>query len=587
MSLKPTPAWKLVREELTHNRPALRRLAAWSALSVLPVLAEGRVVQLAGDRGFLAGAPWTGMAYLTLAVAAFAIGALATRCTLASLADVVEPLRDRLMRRVVTGELHRAVTGRGRLDPAAAARLTAQIEVVRDLLGGLLATVLSLVFSLAAVALGLFALHPLLAALITVPVLVSLVLFGSLLPLLHTRQWHVLRAEEHVSAVITQAVEGTRDAIACGAEERLAAEVEAAVDQQAASERGLARVQALRTAALAIGLYMPPLLLVAVAEGLRARGVTTGALLGAGTYILGGVTPALRRFTGAVGSSGLKLTVVLKNVTTAGHRPVSTRAAQDARTAPVPRGSELELREVSFAYGPHARVVDGLSLRLEPGSRLAVVGPSGAGKSTLADLMTGVLAPDTGRVLLGGVPTCVLSGQVRRDHIAVVPQEAYVFAGTLRDNLTYLVQDATDRDIDAAVSRFELTSVAARIGGYDTPFDPHSLSAGERQLVSLARADLQGAPLTVLDEATSALDAATEARVEEALRARGGTVVVIAHRISSALRADTVLVLDADRSDIGTHGELLTRCPLYADLVGHWYGSRPEPAEAAALPVAS
>ncbi|KUM76086.1 hypothetical protein AQI70_16035 [Streptomyces curacoi] len=565
------PVWK----EVTTDRGALCRLAGWSALSVLPVLVQGHMIRLASDRGFLAGTPRDGVAYLVLAMAAFVLGALATRHTLRSLTQIVEPLRDRLMRRVITAEIHGAVDSPHRTGSSAVARLAGQIEVVRDLVGGLLASALSLVFTTVAATLGLLALHPLLAALIIVPVLAALALVTALVPVLYSRQRKVLYAEEEVAAITTWAVEGTRDAIACGAEDRVAADVLDAVERQADCERALARAQALRTAAVAIGLHLPPLLLIAAAGSLTGHGITAGALLGAGAYILSGIAPALRQFVSAVGSSGLKLAVVMQKVAAAGSRPASR--AHGTKPPQAPRGSDLELRDVSFGYGPHARVIDALSLRLEPGSRLAVVGPSGVGKSTLADLITGALTPDTGHVLLGGVPVNTLSGQARRDHIAVVPQDAYVFAGTLRDNLTYLAPHTTDHDLDTALSRFRLGPLAERLGGNDTPFDPNSLSAGERQLIALARADLQAAPVIVLDEATSALDADAEARAEQAVYARGGTVVVIAHRISSAMRADAILVLDAERADIGTHDELLKRSPLYADLVGHWHGTTTPP----------
>jgi len=148
----------------------------------------------------------------------------------------------------------------------------------------------------------------------------------------------------------------------------------------------------------------------------------------------------------------------------------------------------------------------------------------------------------------------------------LIPQEAYVFSGTVRENVAYLRPAATDWEVEAA-----LRAVGADlVFRPDARVRPGELSAGERQLLSLARAYLSPAPLAVLDEATCHLDPAAERRAEEAFAARGGTLIVIAHRISSALRARRVLVLDGAEAVVGDHTYLLARSPLYTELVGHW-----------------
>jgi ATP-binding cassette subfamily C protein len=235
----------------------------------------------------------------------------------------------------------------------------------------------------------------------------------------------------------------------------------------------------------------------------------------------------------------------------------------------VPRDADLELDGVTFAYAPaSAPIVERLSATLPAGTHVAVVGSSGAGKSTLAGLLAGVLEPGAGRIALGGVPVA----EVEPAAIALVPQEAYVFAGTLRENLTYLHPAATDVATREAVAAVGAAELVARLGGLDAELEPGGggLSAGERQLVALARASLSAAQVVILDEATCHLDPVAEARAEHAFGRRRGTLIVIAHRMSSALRADRILVLDGVSASLGTHDELVTADGLYADLVGHW-----------------
>lgn len=211
-----------------------------------------------------------------------------------------------------------------------------------------------------------------------------------------------------------------------------------------------------------------------------------------------------------------------------------------------------------------------LDLLLPDGDHLAVVGPSGVGKSTLAGVIAGLLDPQAGRVLLGGVELRGWGSQDLAQHRVLIPQEAYVFAGTVEENLTYLRDDSTLAEIDEALDAVGARELVERLGGCRADLDPATLSAGERQLVTLARAYLSPARLVILDEATCHLDPVADSRVERAFAQRPGTLVVIAHRISSALHARKVLVLDGDRALLGTHQELLTCSALYRDLVGHW-----------------
>ena len=185
---------------------------------------------------------------------------------------------------------------------------------------------------------------------------------------------------------------------------------------------------------------------------------------------------------------------------------------------------------------------------------------------------------------LGGVPVVELDLRTAARHRVLIPQEAYVFAGTLWDNLVYLADETTQAAVDDAVGALGMRPLAERIGGYGAEVRAEVLSAGERQLVSLVRAYLSPARLVILDEATCHLDAAAEARVERAFVHRPGSLIVVAHRISSARRARRILVLDGIRADVGTHDDLLQRSALYRDLVGHWEWSSPSVAPPPAIP---
>ncbi|WP_143658547.1 ATP-binding cassette domain-containing protein, partial [Streptomyces sp. Tue6028] len=228
----------------------------------------------------------------------------------------------------------------------------------------------------------------------------------------------------------------------------------------------------------------------------------------------------------------------------------------------------LHLTGVTFAYGPgSAPVIENLDLRLPHGAHLAVVGPSGIGKSTLTGLVAGLLEPVRGEIRVHGHPVPAEAAARRR---VLIPQEAYVFTGTLAENLGYLRPDPVpEAELWAAARTVGLDELLDRLGGPSAEVDPAALSAGERQLIALTRAYLSSAPLALLDEATCHLDPVAEERAERAFAARpGGTLVVVAHRVSSARRAGRVLVMDGRRVDLGVHEDLLERSSLYRDLIG-------------------
>jgi ATP-binding cassette, subfamily B, bacterial len=249
----------------------------------------------------------------------------------------------------------------------------------------------------------------------------------------------------------------------------------------------------------------------------------------------------------------------------------------------LPEHGELAVEEVSFAYFGRDDVLRDVTLTVAPGERIALVGPTGAGKSTLAKLIARFYDPRIGVVRYGGVDLRDATMQSLRQRIAVVPQEGFLFAGTIRDNVRVGRPEATDAEVDQALEALGVRArFAALPAGLDTEVRERGsrLSAGERQLVSLARAALADPALLVLDEATSNLDPGTEHAVERALEVltEGRTVVVVAHRLSTAARADRVAVVDDGvLAELGTHAELIRREGRYASLFASWSAASGHP----------
>ncbi|MQA05877.1 MAG: ATP-binding cassette domain-containing protein [Streptosporangiales bacterium] len=578
---------RLLLDGLRGQRRPLLWLLVWSVVEAVPALLTGKFLALALDRGFLAGEPAVGFGWLGGLVAAAGVAAVATRLVYPQLAAVVEPLRDTLVHVVVDASLrvplHEA-------NPAAVARVTGQVETTRRLVSALLRTARQVTLAIVATVVGTTVLAPALTLVVAPPLVLALTLFGLLLPRLVDRQRAVVLADEAVAREATGVLHGLRDVLACQAKRRATRTVETAINQQAAAGKALARVSSLRILVVALGVQLP--LVAVIASGplfVREGWVTTGALVAAAGYLTVTLAPAMQALVQVAGAWGLQLAVVLARLAETAQAGSATETATlPVGTSRAPLTRTVAAHDLTFAYGPHSTpVLNGLDLRVRGEEHLAIVGPSGVGKSTLADLLAGLLIPAHGEVRVGDRDLRALSPEQLHRLVTLIPQESYVFGGTVRENLAYLEPEVQDWQLRRVVEELGVPTLIDRLGGLDATLQPTTLGSGERQLVALVRAYASPAEVIVLDEATCHLDPATEESVERAFSRRYGTLVVIAHRISSALRADRILVLDGDSATVGTHADLLARSALYKELVGYWTTPDADPTDHTAAPVAA
>jgi ABC-type multidrug transport system fused ATPase/permease subunit len=242
-----------------------------------------------------------------------------------------------------------------------------------------------------------------------------------------------------------------------------------------------------------------------------------------------------------------------------------------------PVRGKIELEHVHFGYGPERpNVLKDVSMRIDPDETVALVGTTGAGKSTIVKLLPRFYDPDEGRVLIDGHDIREVTVASVRRQIGYVPQEIFLFSGTVRENVAFAHPDATDEEIAEAARRVGVLDVLEALpDGLDTQVGERGgdLSVGQRQLVALARASLVDPAIIVLDEATASLDVATEARVNKALERllSGRSALVVAHRLETVQDADRIVVLDAGKVvEDGTHEELLAAGGVYARVYEEW-----------------
>jgi ATP-binding cassette subfamily B protein len=327
-------------------------------------------------------------------------------------------------------------------------------------------------------------------------------------------------------------------------------------------------VQTLSTAAGAI------VLIIATSQ-VQSGALTTGALIAYLLYIDMVFSPVQQ--LSQVFDGYQQAMVGLRRITDLLRLGTSTPPARQPVTAGRLDG-RIELRDVDFSYGAvsgqhsEANALSGISLAIEPGETVALVGQTGAGKSTLVKLIARFYDATGGQVLVDGTDVRDYDLASYRHQLGVVPQESYLFAGTVRDSIAYARPDASDTEVEAAARATGAHDMITRLaGGYDHEVAERgrNLSAGQRQLIALARAQLADPAILLLDEATAALDLAAEAAVNHAISelTAARTTIVVAHRLTTASRADRILVMDQGRiAEAGTHAELLAADGTYTAL---------------------
>ena len=235
---------------------------------------------------------------------------------------------------------------------------------------------------------------------------------------------------------------------------------------------------------------------------------------------------------------------------------------------------QVTLEKVEFGYVPDKQILHGLSVKVEPGQTVAIVGPTGAGKTTIINLLMRFYDIDAGEIRFDGIPITDATRDSLRKSFTMVLQDTWLFGGSVRDNIAYGRQDATDEEIVEAAKKAKIHHFITSLPqGYATQLSDGgvNLSKGQRQLITIARAMLSRAPMLILDEATSNVDSRTEHQIQDAMMElmRGKTCFVIAHRLSTVQHADNILVLkDGNIIESGTHEQLLAAKGFYASLYG-------------------
>ncbi|MCD7891248.1 MAG: ABC transporter ATP-binding protein/permease [Ruminococcus sp.] len=232
---------------------------------------------------------------------------------------------------------------------------------------------------------------------------------------------------------------------------------------------------------------------------------------------------------------------------------------------------DVEFRNVNFGYLPEKAIINNFSAHAKAGQKIAIVGPTGAGKTTMVNLLMRFYELNSGEILIDGVPTSDLTRKNVHDLFCMVLQDTWLFEGTVRENIVYSKKDVSDEEVVRACKAVGIDHFIRTLSkGYDTVLDDKAnLSAGQKQLITIARAMVENAPLLILDEATSSVDTRTEAVIQEAMDKLtvGRTSFVIAHRLSTIKNSDLILVMkDGDIIESGNHEELLAKKGFYADL---------------------
>ena len=232
---------------------------------------------------------------------------------------------------------------------------------------------------------------------------------------------------------------------------------------------------------------------------------------------------------------------------------------------------DVEFRHVRFGYDPNHPIINDFSAHARSGQNIAIVGPTGAGKTTMVNLLMRFYEIDSGEILIDGIPTKEMTREQVHSLFCMVLQDTWIFEGTIKENIAYSKEGVTDEQVIAASKAVGLHHFVTTLpDGYDTVLtNDNALSAGQKQLVTIARAIVEDAPMLILDEATSSVDTRTEALIQDAMNKLtiGRTSFIIAHRLSTIRNADLILVMQhGDIVESGTHDELLEKGGFYAEL---------------------
>jgi putative ABC transport system ATP-binding protein len=556
----------------------------WLTLGLAVVATLGRIVipvaiQQAIDHGFDAGGRvdvgevrrMAGLAALAVVMTATAAYLMNRRLYYASESGLAT-LRIKAFRHVhELSVLHQQAEQRGAL----VSRVTSDVDTITTFIqeGGLVLFVSVAQMLLATAVMGVYSWQ--LAVLVW---LCFLPLFATMRLVQRQaaqRFGQVRRSIGHMLGAIGESLVGASVVRAYGIEDRTGRRVEEAIDRTCRDQVRAQRVVVATFSAgeIAAGLANAGVVVVGVALGVGGH-VTVGRLVAVLFLVSLFITPV---------QWGVEVLNEAQNAIAGWRRVIGLLDSAPDVPDPGIGGTGLpvgavgvEFDHVGFAYPGAAPVLHDVTVAIPPRTRVAVVGETGSGKTTFAKLLTRLMDPASGRVAVGGVDLRRVPFEELRRRVVMVPQDGFLFDGTIADNVRYGAPGADDSAAADAFVRLGLgdwiaglpDGVATRVGQRG-----EALSAGERQLVALARAYVADPDLLLLDEATSAVDPATELRLQSALDelTRGRTTVAIAHRLSTAQAADEVLVFDAGRlAERGSHSDLVARGGIYARLHASW-----------------